>query len=213
MRLHDLGGDGTEQASDRILTVPNLLSFARLAALPWLYLEAVRGNLLRALIIGIVFGVTDWIDGYVARRFNQVTKLGQLLDPLSDRLFIITVAIAGVVVGLLPWPIVAAIVLRDTVLLVAGLVMLGGGARPPAVTALGKYATFGLMGSFIPLLAGGIVGTASDPEPILWTIGVVGLSISVVLYYVVAVDYGRQLLAERRGDAADAPAGPGGTEA
>jgi cardiolipin synthase (CMP-forming) len=209
MRLHDLGGDGTEQASDRILTVPNLLSFARLAVLPWLYIEAVRGNLLRALIIGMAFGATDWIDGYVARRFNQVTKLGQLLDPLSDRLFIITVAIALVVAGLLPWPIVAAIVLRDTVLLIAGIVLLGGGARPPAVTALGKYATFGLMWSFVPLLAGGIVGTVDDPEPILWTIGVVGLAISVILYYVVAVDYGRQLLAARRGTA-DADASPPG---
>jgi cardiolipin synthase (CMP-forming) len=180
-----------------------------LAVLPWLYIEAVRGNLLRALIIGIAFGATDWIDGYVARRFNQVTKLGQLLDPLSDRLFIITVAIALVVAGLLPWPIVAAIVLRDTVLLIAGIVLLGGGARPPAVTALGKYATFGLMWSFVPLLAGGIVGTVDDPEPILWTIGVVGLAISVILYYVVAVDYGRQLLAARRGTA-DADASPPG---
>lgn len=209
MRLHDLGGDGTEQASDRILTVPNLLSFARLAVLPWLYIEAVRGNLLRALIIGIAFGATDWIDGYVARRFNQVTKLGQLLDPLSDRLFIITVAIALVVAGLLPWPIVAAIVVRDTVLLVAGITLLGGGVRPPAVTALGKYATFGLMWSFVPLLAGGIVGTVDDPEPILWTIGVVGLTISVILYYVVAVDYGRQLVAARRGPA-DADGSPPG---
>lgn len=195
MRLYDLGGDGSEQVSDRILTVPNLLSFARLLILPFLYWELASGNLARGLLVGIVFGATDFVDGYVARRFDQVTRLGQLLDPLSDRLFIVTIAVGLVVAGLLPWWLVAAVVLRDVLLLVASLVMLGRGGRPPAVTRLGKTATFGLMWSFVPLIASGFVGTTEDPEPMLYAIGLGMLVVSVVLYWVVAVDYARQLRA------------------
>ena len=197
MRLFDLGGDGSEQVSDRILTVPNLLSFARLLILPVVYWELASGRLLRGLLVGIVFGATDFVDGYVARRFDQVTRLGQLLDPMSDRLFIMTIAVALVVSGLLPWWLVAAVVVRDLLLLVIGLTMLGRGGRPPAVTRLGKAATFGLMWSFVPLIAAGIVGTAEDPEPILYVVGYAMLVASVVLYWVTAVGYARILRAPR----------------
>lgn len=196
MRLYDLGGDGTEQASDRILTVPNLMSFARLLILPFLYIELVNGRLARGLAVGMLFGATDFLDGYVARRFNQVSRLGQLLDPTSDRLFIGTIAVGLVVSGLLPWWPVALVVLRDVLLLVAGLVMVRRGARPPAVTRLGKTATFGLMWAFVPLIAAGIVGTPTDPEPVLYAFGLALLLVSIVLYYVVSVDYARQV---RRG--------------
>jgi cardiolipin synthase len=197
MRLYDLGGDGSEQVSDRILTVPNLLSLARLLILPFVYVELASGRLARGLLVGMVFGATDWLDGYVARRYDQVTRLGQLLDPLSDRLFIMTIAVALVVSGLLPWWLVAAVVVRDVALLVAGTVMLRRGARPPAVTRLGKTATFGLMWAFVPLIASGIIGTAEDPQPVLWWIGFLMLLASVVLYWATAVDYGRQLRAAR----------------
>lgn len=197
MRLYDLGGDGSEQASNRILTVPNLLSLARLGILPFLYLELVNGRLARGLAVGVVFGLTDFVDGYVARRFDQVTRLGQLLDPLSDRLFIITIGVGLVVTGLLPWWPVAAVVARDVALLVASVVLLGRGARPPAVTRLGKTATFGLMWSFVPLIASGFVGSVDDPQPVLHGVGVGLLVASVGLYYVVAVDYARQLRAAR----------------
>lgn len=199
MRLYDLGGDGSEQASNRILTVPNLLSFARLLILPWLYIELANGQLARGLAVGFVFGATDFVDGYVARRFDQVTRLGQLLDPLSDRLFIVTVLVGLVVSGLLPWWLVAAVIARDLVLLVAGMVLLGAGSGPPPVSRLGKTATFGLMWSFVPLLASGFVGTAADPQPVLYVIGVGLLVVSTIVYYVVAVGYGRQIVAARRG--------------
>ncbi len=197
MRLYDLGGDGSEQVSDRILTVPNLLSFARLLILPFLYWELASGNLLRGLLVGFVFGATDFVDGYVARRFDQVTRLGQVLDPLSDRLFIVTIAIGLVVSGLLPWWLVAAVVVRDVLLLAIGLIMMGRGGRPPPVTRLGKTATFGLMWSFVPLIAAGVVGTPEDPEPILYVIGFAMLVASVVLYWVTAVGYARILRATR----------------
>lgn len=197
MRLYDLGGDGTEQASDRILTVPNVLSFARLAILPFLYIELANGRFGRGLLVGFIFGATDFIDGYVARRFDQVTRLGQILDPASDRLFIVTIVVGMVVSGLLPWWIVALVVGRDVILLLAGLVMLGGGARPPAVSRLGKTATFWMMWSFVPLLAAAIIGSGQDPQPVLYAIGLGLLIASVALYYVVAVGYARELRAAK----------------
>jgi cardiolipin synthase len=193
VRVYDIGGgEGPEVVSNKILTVPNLLSFARLAILPWLYFTTADGTsegLLRGLVIGFFFGITDWIDGYVARRFNQVTKLGKLLDPVSDRLFILTVVIALVVVDLLPLWVVIAIGVRDVLMLTIGLIMLARGVQPPEVTRLGKTATFGLMWSFPFLLAAGIIGEPADPQPVWWWIGMVSLTINLVLYWLTAAGY------------------------
>lgn len=198
MRLYDLGGDGSQEASDRVLTVPNALSLARLLVLPWLYVEVSSGHLLRGLLVGLLFGATDFVDGYVARRFDQITKLGQLLDPLSDRLFIVTIAVALVVAGLLPWWLVAAVVVRDLLMLAISVILLRAGLRPPAVTRLGKTATFGLMWSFVPLLLAGIVDSAAEPQPVLYVIGIGMLVLSIVLYWAAAVDYGRGIASARR---------------
>lgn len=194
VKIYDLGGDGTEVASNRILTAPNLLSFARLLILPYLYVLLSSGRLGIGLAVGFIFGVTDFLDGYVARRFNQVTKLGQLLDPISDRLFIATIAIAIVVAGLVPWWAVAAILLRDAVVFVAGVWLLSTGRATPAVSRLGKSATFGVMWSYVFLLGAGIVGTAADPQPAMFAVGFVALIISLVLYWATAAAYARSLL-------------------
>jgi hypothetical protein len=93
VRVFDIGKkDGPEIVSDRVLTVPNLLSLARIAALPIIYLDLVAGRLIRALVLLGVFAATDWLDGYLARRFDQVSKLGKVLDPTSDRILFVVVA-------------------------------------------------------------------------------------------------------------------------
>ena len=200
MRVFDIGGgEGPEVVSNRILTVPNLLSLARLLILPWLYIELSRGTsagLARGLAIGVVFGATDWVDGYVARRFNQVTKLGKILDPVSDRLFIGTIGVALVMSGLLPWWPVIAIIARDVLFLVVGIFLIGG-VGPPPVTRLGKAATFGLMWSFPFLLMAGIIGTPQDPQPVLYWLGWAILVINLVLYYIVAGQYARAVIQGR----------------
>jgi len=201
VRVYDIGGgEGPEVVSNRILTVPNALSFARLAILPWLYLTVADGTaegLLRGLVIGFIFAMTDWVDGYVARRFNQITKLGKLLDPISDRLFILTVVIAMVVVGLLPLWVVIVIGLRDVLMLTIGTGMLLRGVEPPAVTRLGKTATFGLMWAFPLLLVAGIVGEPADPQPVWWWAGMLVLTVNVVLYWLTAGDYLRTIRRDR----------------
>ena len=86
-----------EQVSDRILTIPNLVSFVRLAAIPvfwWLLLG--EENVAAATILFAVIATTDWIDGYLARRLGQVSKLGKALDPVADRLLIAAAVIVEV---------------------------------------------------------------------------------------------------------------------
>lgn len=207
MQLFDRGSRDTPAVvTDRIVTVPNALSLARLLILPWLYSVIVGEQYLLGLVAGFVFASTDWFDGYVARRFDQVTRLGQLLDPISDRLFIVTVMVALVVADVVPVPLALAIVARDVLLLVGGAIMLGSGGQWPSVTRLGKTATFGLMSTFAWLLVGAhltkpVESAALFPgEPWGWvmTSGLVLAWGFTVLYWIVGLGYARIALSRRR---------------
>ncbi|HSK24547.1 MAG TPA: CDP-alcohol phosphatidyltransferase family protein [Egicoccus sp.] len=211
MRFYDLGGGGEPRvASRRILTVPNLISFARLAILPVVYLDLTSGRLLRAFVLLAVFTSSDWFDGYFARRLDQVTELGKLLDPISDRVLFVVVGVAFVVSGLLPLWVVLALVARDVLVAGAGLVLLARGAKPPDVTRLGKTATFGLMWALPTFLLAGIVGDGvDDPQPVLYVAAWVLLAISGVLYWIAAFDYAR--IVRRRAAIVDAEQDTGPT--
>ena len=203
MRLFDIGGGDTpNEVTSRILTVPNVLSVLRLLILPFVYGLVVDGRYLPGLVVAGIFAATDWLDGYVARQFNQVTRLGQLLDPASDRLFIITLVVAMVVADLVPLWLAVVIAARDVVLLVAGLVVLRRGLVTPPVTLLGKATTFLLMSSLPMLLWGGhLAQQGSDAADVVRTIGLVAMGVAAVLYWVIAIGYGRTLAATSRGDA------------
>ncbi len=203
MRLFDAGKQaGEEIVSDGILTVPNVLSMLRLVALPFVYTHLTTGRLTSGLIIGFIFGVTDYVDGYVARRFNQVTKLGKLLDPISDRFFIVTVSIALVVAGLIPLWMVLAVMARDVLILVGGAALMGRGVQPPPVTRVGKAATFGLMWSFPAFILAGIVGTPEDPNQ-AWQIAAwLMFSTALALYWLAGWQYFQTVRAQLRADAA-----------
>jgi cardiolipin synthase (CMP-forming) len=196
MRVFDIGQkDGPEVVSDRILTVPNLLSFARLAVLPVIYLDLTAGRFLRAFVLLAVFGATDWLDGYVARRFDQTSKLGKLLDPLSDRVLFVVVGIGFVVAGLLPLWALVVLLIRDVAVLIGGGLLVLRGAEPPDVTRLGKASTFGLMWAFPTFLLAAIVGDGpSDPEPVLHALAWITFLINTVLHYLAALGYAKTLL-------------------
>src|SRR5690349_8876586 len=118
-------------AARRILTVPNLISFARLLGVPiFLYLFGVHAYA-AALVVLAVGGSTDWVDGYLARRLHQVSRLGQLLDPVADRLYILATLIAFTVGRVVPWWFTAALVLREAVLLGSLAVLRRYGYGPP----------------------------------------------------------------------------------
>jgi cardiolipin synthase len=135
-----------------MLTLPNLLTFARAAGIP-LFLYAVIGieNYPLAIVILVLSGFTDYLDGKVARALGQESKLGEILDPAVDRLYIATVLIAMVYTNAIPLWLVLLIVLRDLLLGVLLLLMKGRGIPTFKVSYLGKAATFNLMYA-LPLL-------------------------------------------------------------
>ncbi|MGH2687621.1 MAG: CDP-alcohol phosphatidyltransferase family protein [Actinomycetota bacterium] len=144
-------------ASRAVWTVPNLISFARLLLVPgfvWAFLTE-RNWLGVALLVTI--GSTDWVDGYVARRFNQVSELGKLLDPVADRIAIVAVLVVFLVTGVLPAPLAAVILLRDLIVAVAFPILEKRGMERIPVNRTGKWATasifFGLAGLAIGLAA------------------------------------------------------------
>ncbi len=132
--------------TNRILTVPNLISLVRLAGVPlfaWLLLGPHADGWALGLLI--LSGITDWADGKLARLLNQTSRLGALLDPFVDRLYIVTTLVGFGIRGLIPWWVVAVLIGRDLVLAVSLQVYRSRGMPPPAVLYLGKAATFALM--------------------------------------------------------------------
>ena len=171
---------------DRIWTVPNAISFIRLIMVAvFLWLLVTRQDT-AALTVLIIATTSDFIDGMIARNFNQVTRLGMYLDPLSDRLFIAASVIGLAVRGLIPLPLLAIILARDIMLLAVVLYRRLRIADFPRVTFIGKTATFVLFIAFPVVVLGTVWTTAPVPlELIGWLLGAVGAGI----YWVAGFGY------------------------
>jgi len=186
---------GAELVHDRLLTAPNVITAIRLAGLPlfvWLVLGAERYVV--AFWVLVAIATTDWIDGYVARRFDQVTRIGKLVDPLVDRLLLATATITLLIAGLLPWPLLALILVRDVVVLGVSLAWFAG-IPPIPVSRVGKLATALLMIGIPGFLLAGVDWTGADAiRVVAWTSTVAG----IVAYYMAAARYGRVAMAIRR---------------
>lgn len=199
--LFDAGArdDTPEVVHDRVLTAANLITAVRLAGLPvFVWLVLGPRELLAAFALLVVIGATDWVDGYVARRFDQVTRLGKLVDPVVDRMLLATATITLVVAGLLPWPLVVAILGRDALVLGTALVWFGG-VPPMAVSRTGKFATAMLLIGVPGFLVAGVDWAGAGVLLVLaWACTLVG----VAAYYVAAYRYGRIAWGIRRARAA-----------
>ncbi|MFF2389936.1 CDP-alcohol phosphatidyltransferase family protein [Agromyces sp. NPDC058104] len=160
------GGGGSE-----IWTIPNILSMLRLALVPVFLVLIVAGDYVSALGVLIVASLTDLLDGYLARRLDQITRLGQLLDPAADRLYIFAALVGLAAQQLVPWWIVVVIVARDVYLLALGVVLANHGFGPLPVHQLGKVATFALFFG-LPVIMLGLAFPAVAPvsEPVGWAI-------------------------------------------
>ncbi|MGN5240352.1 MULTISPECIES: CDP-alcohol phosphatidyltransferase family protein [unclassified Rhodococcus (in: high G+C Gram-positive bacteria)] len=162
--------DDVRPGADRILTIPNLLSFVRLLGIPlFLYLILVVHADGWALAILFLSGFTDWADGKLARLLDQASRLGALLDPMVDRLYIVTTLLALVARDVLPWWIAAILVGRELVLVPTLAVYRRRGMPPPDVLYLGKGATFLLMCA-LPLLLLDLASPATSvvAHPLGW---------------------------------------------
>lgn len=142
------------QVSSRVFTVPNLLSFLRLLLVPVFLVLLVNGEDAWALLVLFVSSLTDYLDGFVARRFGQVTRLGQLLDPAADRLYIFAALIGLAWRDLVPWWIVLIVLGRDVFLLLLGVILANVGFGPLPVHQLGKVATFCLLYALPTIMLG-----------------------------------------------------------
>ncbi|MEU8611511.1 CDP-alcohol phosphatidyltransferase family protein [Actinoplanes sp. NPDC048791] len=195
------GRTPTITASDRIWTIPNVISFIRLLGVPlFLYLLLGPQHDVAAVIVLTLGGTTDWVDGYVARRMNSVSRLGELLDPFADRLYILATLIGFTVREVVPWWLTAALLLREAVLAVALLVLRRHGYGPPPVHYVGKTGTFVLLGALpLLLLAEAVPSIHTVVAPIGWGLAWWALG----LYWAAAVLYLAQARALLRADRAD----------
>ena len=135
-----------------MVTIPNLLTLLRALGIPiFLYLVLVEKEMGWAVLTLVVAGATDYLDGKVARALKQESRLGELMDPAVDRLYIATVLIAMYVTQALPFFVLLTIVARDLALGVLLIVMKSRGIPQFKVTYLGKAATFNLLYA-LPLL-------------------------------------------------------------
>jgi cardiolipin synthase len=159
-----------------VLTVPNGLSVLRLLGVPlflWLLLGPEADGW--ALLVLAISGVTDWADGVLARRWNQTSRLGALLDPFADRLYILASLLGLVLRDVIPWWLAALIIGRDLVLLATLPVLRRRGLSALPVHYLGKAATFNLLYAFPLLLLGSHTGTLSEiAKPIAWAFTIWG---------------------------------------
>lgn len=158
----------TRVQTDRVLTIPNILSMARLVGVPvflWLILWPEFGGPDCdgwALLVLAFSGISDYLDGKLARRWNQVSSLGRILDPAADRLYILSTLVGLTWRDILPLWLTLVLLSREALLLVMVWVLDRNGYAPPQVNFLGKAATFNLMYAFPLLLlsdGSGIIAT------------------------------------------------------
>ncbi len=182
---------------DRIVTLPNAISLGRLACVPlFLWLLFGRENRLGAALLLAGLGATDWVDGYIARHFDQVSDLGKVLDPIADKVLLVVGMVAILIDGSVPpiifWPAIAREVL------VAGTTVLLGamGARRIDVSWAGKCGTLLMMVAFPLFLWGHGEGPA---YAVAWVVAVAGL---MMAWYAAATYVGPARQALRDGRAA-----------
>ena len=164
-------------------TIPNLISTIRIGLVPvMLWLLIGRDNPIGAgWMLGLI-GSTDWIDGYLARRLDQVSKFGEFLDPLADRLAVGAALIGGLITDDIPRWFAVAVLAREVLVGVAGLYLGFRYRRKVTVRRLGKLATLGIYSSLGWFLIGVNTGWL---QVLAWGVGLP----SVIIYYVVAYQY------------------------
>ena len=196
-----------ESQPAKVWTLPNLLSLLRLAGVPlflWLVLGPEEDGW--ALLVLAVSGFTDWLDGYLARKLDQRSQLGAILDPVADRLYILAVVVGLALREIIPWWLALALPLRDALLWILVPFLRTRGYSSLPVHFLGKAATANLLYAFPLLLLGDGEGTIAELAQVFgWAFAFWGIG----LYWWAGILYAwqvRKLLAttERRAPAVDA---------
>jgi cardiolipin synthase len=193
--------DGAAAATSRsVLTIPNAISALRLLLVPVFAVLLVQHHDVLALVVLAVAGASDWLDGVLARALHQQSRLGELLDPAADRLFILVTLVALAGREVVPWWLVAAVVGRDVLLAVMLAVLTRARIGPLPVHFVGKAGTFALLYAFPLLLLAQWDGVVGDVARVVgWAFAWWGIG----LYWLAAVVY----LAQARRELARRPVG------
>jgi cardiolipin synthase len=198
-----MNGNAGGVVSTRVLTVPNLISFARLCLVPVFLGIYLAGRYVPALVILFVVGTSDWVDGFVARHTGQVSVLGKLLDPLADRVVIVAVLVAFAAKGTVPWWLAAVIAGRDVIVMAAFAVLEKRGLPRLAVNRVGKLATasiftgLGLAAAGVVMSVSGVAELRADAHA-MHIAGIVFLSAGAVLTWAAAALYAVEIRRELR---------------
>ena len=190
---------GDDAVSDRILTVPNLLSIARLVGAPVFLYLVLTGRDGAALVVLTISAITDYLDGKIARAFHLESRLGALLDPVADRLYILATLFGLAWRDIIPWWVVALIIGRDVFLGLLMLALKRVGQTGLPVNVVGKAATLNLLYAF-PILLGAEVFPAA--REVLLALGWAFAWWGIGLYFTAAALYvgqGLRVIASRRG--------------
>ena len=180
-------------------TVPNLLSFLRILMVPAFAVLFLRGEYIWSIVILALSGLSDFFDGKIARKFNQVSALGKVLDPIADKLTQIIIAVVFYItfaraedsaVKAFSW-IFLIFLVKEAVMIVGGAIMIAIGLKPGAAEMPGKVATFAFYLIMISIMAfGPEIGILRNalftfPTPVMYVL----VSISVVLTIVAFCSY------------------------
>ncbi|MGG7463067.1 MULTISPECIES: CDP-alcohol phosphatidyltransferase family protein [unclassified Plantibacter] len=174
------------EVSNRILTIPNLLSMLRLALVPVFLILLIQGYDLWALGTLAFSGFTDFLDGFLARKLGQVTKLGQQLDPAADRLYILAALFGLAWRELIPWWLVATILARDFLLIGLGIALHRRKHHILPVIRIGKWGTAMLfVGLPVLMLGAAFPAIGAVATPVGWVCSLVGAA----LYWCAGIIY------------------------
>jgi cardiolipin synthase len=185
----------------QILTVPNALSALRLACAPlFVWLIFAADERVAAFVLLGVLGSTDWVDGWIARRFHQGSELGKILDPTADRVLLLTAAVALLIDGTVPAWVAGAVLAREVLVAGATLALAAAGARRIEVQWAGKAGTLALMFALPGFLLVDLLGAGATQDVVralTWFCAAAGLALS---YYAAAmyVPFARAALREGR---------------
>jgi len=198
--------DGPVEPDAGWATWPNLVTIIRLALLPvYVYMVLETNYWIAAGLLLGALGATDWVDGYLARRLHQVSKVGKILDPVADRLLVITALITIAYVGAVPWWFAGATLAREVIVSGMAITLALAGAARIDVLWWGKVSTFALMTAY-PWFLITCSPTGAPIAPwqhviriLTWGIGLFGLALAWIVLFAYVAPATAALRAGRRG--------------
>lgn len=188
------------EARDVLFTVPNVISLLRIVSIPVIAVLIARHEMVSALVLLAISAASDGIDGIIARTFNQVSKIGQILDPVADRLLIFRSILALGCAGIIPWWVLIVVGLRDLIMAVLVLMLAQHDYGPLPVHFVGKTGTTLLMAAIVVMIFAGIKDNPASQ--LLNYFGIATCIWGIVLYWLAGYIYMRQgfslIAADRR---------------